>query len=120
MADLDAIAFMYLTVAHTADGAITGDEMRTLANGLRQLDPDASLEAIGEILRKTVSDYKANPEHDARIAETEKRASALAKSLSAETRAQVIAGMRAIAEADGQVSADESALIGRIEALFAK
>ena len=44
--NLDAVAFLYLTVAHTADGAITGDEMRTLANGLRALDPDASLEAI--------------------------------------------------------------------------
>lgn len=33
--NLDAIAFLYVTVAHTADGAITGDEMRSLANSVR-------------------------------------------------------------------------------------
>jgi uncharacterized tellurite resistance protein B-like protein len=118
--NLDAIAFLYLTVAHTADGGITGDEMRTLANGVRALSPDAPLEAIGELLRKTVDDYKRNPEHGARIAAAERHAAALAKSLSAETKAQVVAGMREIADADGVVSADESALIERIEALFAR
>ena len=116
--NLDAIAFLYLTVAHTADGALTGEEMRTLANSVRAWAPDAPLESIGEVLKKTVERYKSLGARDQRLAEADKVAKALAGQLSAEERARVVEGMQGIAAADGEVSTDETAVIARIQAAF--
>ena len=118
--NLDAIAFLYLTVAHTADSAISGDEMRSLANGVRAWDPDASLESIGEVLKKTVERYKALGTREHRLTEAEKLATALAGKLTAEERTRIAEGMQGIAAADGTISADETAVIGRIKAAFGK
>jgi uncharacterized tellurite resistance protein B-like protein len=117
--NLESIAFLYLTVAHTADGAISGDEMRTLANGVRAWEPDASLEAIGDVLRKTVDRYKQLGDREAKLAEADRCATALAGTLASDDRARVVAGMRGIAEADGAISPEERVLIERIERAFA-
>lgn len=118
--NLEAIAFLYLTVAHTADGAVTGEEMRSLANAVRAWQPDAPLESIGEVLKKTVERYKQLGARDEKLAEAEKVAKALAGKLSAEERARVAEGMQGIAASDGEVSAEETAVIGRIQAAFGK
>ena len=115
-ANLDAIAFLYLTVAHTADGAVSGDEMRTLANGVRTWDPDATLESIGEVLKRTVERYKQLGSTDERLAEADRLAKTLAGSLSVADRARVLDGMRSIAAADGETTPDETAVISRIGA----
>jgi uncharacterized tellurite resistance protein B-like protein len=115
---LDAIAFLYLTVAHTADGAVSGDEMRTLANGVRAWDPDASLETIGDVLKRTVERYRSLPGTDERLAEADRLAKTLAGNLTPEQRSTVLDGMREIAAADGQVTDDETAVIERIGAAF--
>ena len=116
--NLDAIAFLYLTVAHTADGAVSGDEMRTLANGVRAWDPNAPLETIGDVLKRTVEKYKQLAGTDERLAEADRFAKTLAAALSNEQRARVLAGMRDIAAADGEVTDDETAVIDRIGAAF--
>lgn len=118
--NLEAIAFLYLTVAHTADGAVSGDEMRTLANSVRAWQPDAPLEAIGDVLKKTVERYKQLGARDQKLAEAEKVAKALAGKLSAEERVRIADGMQGIAAADGEVSADEAAVIARIQAAFGR
>jgi uncharacterized tellurite resistance protein B-like protein len=115
---LDAIAFLYLTVAHTADGAVSGDEMRTLANGVRAWDPDASLEVIGDVLKRTVERYKQLAGTDERLAEADRFAKTLAGALAPEERARVLTGMRDIAAADGEITEDETSVIDRIGAAF--
>ena len=47
---LDALCFLYLTFSHATDGELTADEMRTVANKIREWAPNASLEQIGAIL----------------------------------------------------------------------
>jgi len=116
--NLDAIAFLYLTVAHGADGAISGDEMRTLAGSVRAWDADASLEAIGDVLKRAVERYKQLAGTDERLAEADRLAKSLAGGLSVADRARVLDGMRSIAAADGVITDDETAVIDRIGAAF--
>ena len=117
--NLEAIAFLYLTVAHGADGAISGDEMRTLANSLRAWNPEASLESIGEVLRKTVDEYKQLAGHDAKVERADRCAEQLAGALGPDDRRRVIDALQGIADADGKITPDEVAFIERIQGRFA-
>jgi len=116
---LESLAFLYLTIAHSADGAITGDEMRTLANSLRAWNPEGSLESIGEVLRKTVDEYKQLAGHDAKVERADRCTEQLAGALGPDDRRRVIDALRGIADADGKITPDEVAFIERIQGRFA-
>lgn len=115
---LESLAFLYLTMAHSADGAITGDEMRTLANSLRAWNPDATLEVIGDVLRKTVDEYKHVGSPDAKLARAEQCTEQLAGALGPADRTRVVEALQGIAEADGKITEDETAFIERVRARF--
>lgn len=108
------LAFLYITFAHATDGALTGEEMRTLAAQLRQWQPDADLDAIGEHIRKAVESYKQLGNRDERIAKAGACADGLAKSLGAADRATVLAQLKTIAEADGAITAEEESFLAEI------
>ncbi len=107
---LHAIAFLYLALGHGADGTLTGDEMRELADKLRQWVPESSLDEVGELLRAAVADYKSLSA-DARQRKTNESAELLCDQLDADQRARVVADLQSIAEADGTVTAEEEAFI---------
>ncbi|NJK33453.1 MAG: TerB family tellurite resistance protein [Deltaproteobacteria bacterium] len=115
---LHALAFLYLSFGHSTDGTLSGDEMRTLATKLRAWAPDSTLEQIGELLRSVVGEYKALSS-DAREEKGEAAVELLRGQLDAEQRARILADLQAIAEADGNVSSEESSFIDRLTQLLA-
>jgi tellurite resistance protein len=114
---LDALAFLYLTFGHSTDGTLTGDEMRALAEKLRDWSPDTGLGDVGELLKRTVAEYKALSV-DARHARAESCAERIATSTDAVQRVQVMADLRTIAAADGNVSAEEQAFMAGLADRF--
>jgi uncharacterized tellurite resistance protein B-like protein len=108
------LAFLYLTFAHASDGAISGEEMRTLASKLRDWDPHATLESIGETLKTAVEQYKQLGVRADRLAKAGACADSLANQLEPSQRFTVLAQLREIAEADGTVTADEESMLAEI------
>lgn len=100
---LDTIALLYLAFAHATDGSLVGEEMRTVAQRLREWAPDASLDEIGNVIKTTVERYKAMGETNARLGEARRCLASLATSLSSEERRRVLDDLRALADADGAV-----------------
>jgi len=111
---LDDLAFLFLAFAHATDGALSGEEMRTLATKLREWAPDAPLESVGDTIKRTVEAYKAIPARGEKLAKAGTCADALAKSLDAGKKQTVVAQLREIAEVDGKVTVDEDALLAEI------
>jgi hypothetical protein len=108
------LAFLFITFAHATDGALSGEEMRTLAAKLREWQPDATLESIGEQLKGAVEAYKQAGTREARLAKAGACADGLAKSLDAAQRQTVFAQLRAIAEVDGKITVEEDAFLGEL------
>jgi hypothetical protein len=109
-ATIDALAFLYITFAHSTDGSLTGEEMRTLATRLHGWRPSASLDELGAAMKRAVDRYKSQPDMAARRAEADRCAEALAKG-SVEDKQRILADLRGIAEVDGKITPDESAFI---------
>ncbi len=112
--DTDAIAFLYLAFAHATDGALSGEEMRTLAEKLRGWRPEVGLDAIGEQIKATVVRYKQLSSREQRLAAATDHAAALARTMTAEQRQRVLAELHAIAEVDGTVAEQERAFLDGI------
>ncbi|MBX7078317.1 MAG: TerB family tellurite resistance protein [Nannocystaceae bacterium] len=112
--DTDAIAFLYLAFAHATDGALSGEEMRTLAERLRGWRPEVGLDAIGEQIKSTVGRYKQLATREQRLAAANDQATALARTLTVEQRQRVLADLNAIAEVDGTVAEQERAFLDGI------
>ncbi len=115
-ADTDAIAFLYLTFAHATDGALSGEEMRTLAEKLRGWRPDAGLDVIGEQIKATVARYKGLAGREQRVAAATRHADALASSLSVAERQRVLDDLQAIADVDGGTADEEQAFLSAVRA----
>ncbi len=115
---LDALCFLYLTFSHATDGELTGDEMRAVANKIREWAPNASLEVIGGILKKTVGSYKALPDRTSRCAQAAESAVTLRDNLSFDSLYTVLRDLQSIAEADGVVSEEEKNFIADIANKF--
>ncbi|MCA9690806.1 MAG: TerB family tellurite resistance protein [Nannocystaceae bacterium] len=104
---LDALCFLYLTFSHATDGELTADEMRTVANKIREWAPNASLEQIGAILKSTVGSYKALPDRVERYRKAAACAGELKDNLSYDSLSRILSDMVAIAGADGVIADEE-------------
>lgn len=111
---IEAIALLYLTFAHATDGALTGDEMRMLAEKLRSWQPGAELDAVGEQIKATVERYKKLGDRDKRLAEAERCAATLAATLTEEQKAAILGDLGDLAAADGTVTPEESSFMATI------
>lgn len=114
---LDALAFLYLTFAHSTDGVLAPEEMRTLADKLRPWSPDEDLAAIGERLKRAVGEYKSLAA-SARLERAEQSLDLVTAQSDASERVTILADLRSIAAADGQVSGEEQAFMARVADRF--
>lgn len=110
---VDALAFLYVTFGQATDGALTADEMRTLADKLRKRAPDMPLEDLGQVLRTTVDAYKGLGSREEKIERAQEHAAVLREAVDETMRKAIVADLEAIAAADGQVSEQEQAFIDR-------
>lgn len=114
---LDALAFLYLTFAHSTDGVLSPDEMRALADKLRPWAPDDDLAAVGERLKRAVGEYKSLSA-SARLERAEQGLEIVAAQTGPTDQVTILADLRAIAAADGNVSAEEQAFMARVADRF--
>jgi uncharacterized tellurite resistance protein B-like protein len=105
---LQSLAFLFLTFGHATDGGISLDEMRALATRLQGWAPDADLATLGEVIKGTVADYKAEPDKMARARQC---CAALGRTASPEELARVLGDLVEIASADGTISDAERTFI---------
>jgi serine/threonine protein kinase/uncharacterized tellurite resistance protein B-like protein len=105
-----ALAFLYVTFAHSTDGKLTAEEMRSLAERLHHWAPQATYEQLGAMLRYTVANYQQFPGPD-RLAHAQHYADWLAGRGTPAQRQQVLADLQAIAVSDGRVTPEEEAFM---------
>jgi uncharacterized tellurite resistance protein B-like protein len=105
---LESLAFLFFTFGQTTDGTLAPEEMRALAAKLREWAPEAELAQLGELLKATVVTYKNTPD---KLGHARELTNGLRSQLDAEQLAKVVSDLEAIAEADGNVSAEERAFI---------
>lgn len=115
---LDTIALLYLAFAHATDGSLSGEEMRTVAQRLREWRPDASLDQVGGTIKSAVERYKALGDQDKRLAEARRCVATLATSLTPDERQRVLVDLRALADADGTVTDSENSFLSEVEQAF--
>jgi len=108
---VDALAFLYLTFGQATDGTLTAEEMRALADKLKKRAPDLSLEDLGQVLRDTVSAYKAIGSREEKIDRAQVHAAALRDVADDAMRQAIVKDLHDIAGADGEVSPEEVAFI---------
>jgi serine/threonine protein kinase/uncharacterized tellurite resistance protein B-like protein len=101
---LAPIAHFFVAFAHGTDGVLTNEEMRTLADRLRRWAPQVGLDGVGNVLREAVGlyrQYSHDPTHVDRLRST------LAAQLPPASLMQIVADLREIAMADGDISESE-------------
>jgi serine/threonine protein kinase/uncharacterized membrane protein YebE (DUF533 family) len=106
-----SLAFIYLVLAHAADGAIDAEEMRVIGEQLRQWAPDASLAETGAALRDAVSEYKRLASSEARLDRARAAADALKQNAPQDTLRRILADLWRIAGSDGHISPEEQRFI---------
>jgi serine/threonine protein kinase len=106
-----ALAFLYLTMGQAPDDNITPEEMRTLADKLHRRAPDLSREQLGQVLRQTVQTYKAAHTRAEKLERALQYTSLLRNAIDVGMRRAIVVDLRAVAEADGVVSAEELGFI---------
>lgn len=111
---MHALAFLYLTFSHATDGALSGDEMRELANKLQSWKPEADLGEIGEVLKATVAEYKSTASRQEKYAQAESCAAQLQGAADQARLQTIIQDLAALAEVDGTVSDEEKSFIGKM------
>jgi uncharacterized tellurite resistance protein B-like protein len=114
---LDALAFLYLTFAHSTDGSLAPEEMRALAGKLRPWSPNDELAVIGERIKNAVGEYKSLSTPD-RLARAEQCLDIVTAQSDASERVTILGDLRAIAASDGHVSAEEQAFMARVADRF--
>lgn len=115
---LDTIALLYLAFAHATDGSLSGEEMRTVAQRLREWKPEASLDEMGGVMKSTVERYKSLGDQAARLAEARRCVASLAGTLSPEAKVRIVEDLRALADADGTVTDTEHTFLAEVEQAF--
>jgi serine/threonine protein kinase/uncharacterized tellurite resistance protein B-like protein len=101
---LAPIAHFFVAFAHGTDGVLTNEEMRTLADRLRRWAPQVGLHGVGNVLREAVSEYRQHSHDPHHI---ERLRTALAAQLPPASLMQLVADLREIAMADGDISDSE-------------
>jgi uncharacterized tellurite resistance protein B-like protein len=112
---LHDLALLGLTVAHGADGEVHRDELRAMWAELEAWAPGRDPALVKNVLREAALSY-ANGLDDERLGAMLGR---LRAGLGEEERARVVAGLRAIAAADGVVRPAEEALVAHVAAVLA-
>jgi uncharacterized tellurite resistance protein B-like protein len=113
-----SLAFIYLALAHAADGAIDAEEMRVIGELLQQWAPDASLSELGELLRDAVTEYKRLAGAEARLDRARAAADALKQAAPQDTLRRVLADLWRLAGSDGHISPEEQRFIMEIVGRF--
>lgn len=113
-ATLDALAFLYIAFGHSTDDALTAEEMRALAGHLQTWAPDAGLEPVGAALKSAVGAYRKEPSARDKLTRALEKAKILAATLPDDARPKVLADLRSIAEADGNVSPEEQSMMNAV------
>lgn len=114
---LSSLAFLYLTFSHATDGTLTMEEMRTLADRVKNWAPEADLQEVGAVIQGAVAEYKQVPvgQH---LDAARQKAAALASIGDAAALGRIIADLETIANADGSVSDGERKFIDALKAQF--
>ncbi len=113
-----SLAFIYLALAHAADGMLDAGEMRVVGEQLRQWAPEASHAEAGAALRDAVAEYKRLAGAQARLDRARAAADTLKQSAGQDTLRRILADLWRIAGADGHICAEEQRFIMEIVARF--
>jgi uncharacterized tellurite resistance protein B-like protein len=107
---LHDLALLYLGLAHGADGALHDDETDAIAAKLRHWNPDKDPALIDHVIREASLSYLNGPSEE-RLKEA---INTLGDVFPERLLRAILHDLNDIAEADGQVVAEERAFIGRI------
>ena len=116
-ATLNALSFMYIAFAHATDGELAPEEMRTLAAHIKEWQPDASLERVGEVLQEAMTRYQT-VDAEERIVEIRRRAEALKADFDTNDRLMILQDLEAISKADGKVTQGEREFLAAMRQLL--
>lgn len=108
---VEDLAFLYLACGHLTDRQLSPDELKEVASRVHTWRPDATLEEVGKILRSTVDAYKALATTEQKLAGVKSRALRIKDALTSEQLAKVLEDLRAVAQADGHVGANEESFV---------
>jgi serine/threonine protein kinase/tellurite resistance protein len=101
---LAPIAHLFVWFAHGTDGVLSTVEMRTLADRLRRWAPQVGLDGVGNVLREAIAHYRQSSQDAANL---DRLRSALAAQCPSASLMQLVADLREIAMADGDISDNE-------------
>jgi len=107
---LNALAFIYIGFAHSTDGDLAPEEMKTLAAHIKEWQPNADLKQIGEVLQEAVALYRATDPLD-RTDAFRRHGEAIKEQLDTNARVMVLADLEAISKADGEITQGEREFI---------
>ena len=114
---LNALAFIYIGFAHSTDGELAPEEMRTLAGHIKEWQPDADLAQIGEVLAEAVALYQTIDPLD-RTDAFRKHGEAIKRDLDVNARVMVLADLEAISRADGEITQGEREFIAAMKQIL--
>lgn len=116
-ATLNALAFIYIGFAHSTDGELAPEEMKTLASHIKEWQPDADLPKIGEVLQEAVALYQSTDPGD-RAQAFRRHGEALKGALDPNARVMVLADLEAISKADGEITQGEREFIATMKQIL--
>ncbi|MBL4683401.1 MAG: TerB family tellurite resistance protein [Nannocystaceae bacterium] len=117
-ASLTSLAFLFVAFGHSTDGSLSMDEMRALAGRLKQRAPGAELADIAELIKTAIGEYKTLVSMTDKLARAQQHTDSLRANVSREEVQQVLADLREIANADGNISAEEEQFIAGVAAVL--
>jgi len=115
---LAPIAYLFVAFAKGTDGVLTNSEMRTLADRLRRWAPQVGLDGVGQVLREAVQAYRDDVARGGVEAKLLEVREALAADYAPAARTQLVADLRAIAEADGRLQDTEQQFLAVTARVF--
>ncbi|MEM6989060.1 MAG: TerB family tellurite resistance protein [Myxococcota bacterium] len=113
---LKSLAFLFLTFGHSTDGQLSMDEMRALADRLKQRVPDVDLDDVAAVIKSAVADYKTLPTMADKLGRAQTHTDSLRGKATTEEVQHVLADLREIAGADGNISPEEEQFIANVAA----
>ena len=111
---LHDIAFLFIVMAHGADGELVDPEIAVMVERLSQWSPDLTESGVRAVLRSALEYYSTGPEAFDLEATVESVSDALPKA----QRLVVLDDLMAIAEADGQFRTEEEEILETLSAAW--
>lgn len=108
------LALVYLEIVHGTDDDIRDSEVDAIANKLREWLPDAKDADVLKVVREAMEAYVQGP--DKRL--FDESVDALRKVVPEHQRGALLADLNYVAEADGEVSEKERAMIAKLSAAW--